>query len=65
MKNYIFILIGSIIAIYANVNEEQNVYLLIIGIFMLMFGVYRLNTNLTSKIKDQKEKNYFTGEEEE
>ncbi|AEH02579.1 hypothetical protein [Lacinutrix sp. 5H-3-7-4] len=62
--SYLSIIIGGAIAIYANANEKQNVYLLILGIFMLMFGAFRLNSKLSSKVKDKKEKNYFTGEEE-
>ncbi|OIQ22352.1 hypothetical protein [Lacinutrix sp. MedPE-SW] len=62
--SYLSILIGGVVAIYANANSQQNVYLLILGIFMLMFGGFRLNSKLSSKVKNKKEKNYFTGEEE-
>ncbi|WP_299885761.1 hypothetical protein [uncultured Lacinutrix sp.] len=69
MKNkniisYLSIIFGGAIAIYANAETEQNVWLLILGIAFLMFGGFRLNAKIPSKtIKSEKE-NYFTGEEE-
>lgn len=60
--SYILILVGGSIAIYANANEEQNLPLLILGIFTLMFGLYRLNASLSSKpLKDD----YKINDEEE
>ena len=47
--NYLLILIGGSIAFYANANQKQNIILLVLGIFTLMFGLFRLNTKLTSK----------------
>ncbi|WP_397362933.1 hypothetical protein [Olleya sp. R77988] len=59
IKYYIFILLGAIVAIYANANEEQNLLLLIGGIFILMFGVYNLQATIPSK----KEKDTFVESE--
>ncbi|RAJ16331.1 hypothetical protein [Olleya aquimaris] len=56
---YIFILIGAGIAIYANANEEQNLLVLIIGIVILMFGVFKLQATIPSK----KEKESFVESE--
>lgn len=60
--SYLLILIGGSIAIYANANESQNLFLLLLGIAALMFGLYRLNATLSSKppkddykIKDEEE----------
>ncbi|WP_239021997.1 hypothetical protein [Pontimicrobium aquaticum] len=60
--NIILILIGGLIAIYAQAEENQNVYILIGGIFLLMTGLYRLSRGISSKptnddsfIKEDKE----------
>lgn len=47
--SYLFILIGGIIAIYAQAQEQQNQYILIGGIVMLMLGVYSISRNIPSK----------------
>lgn len=47
--NYIFIVIGSIVAIYAQADERQNTTILIIGIVLLMLGIYRISSNIPSK----------------
>lgn len=47
--NFLLILIGGIIAIYAKAGTEQNEYILIGGIVILMIGVYRLSKNIPSK----------------
>ena len=52
--NYLLILIGGIVALYAQAEEDQNQYLLIGGIFILMIGLYRLSRGLSSR-KSQKE----------
>lgn len=54
--SYILILIGSFVAIYAQAGEEQNQYILIGGIVVLMIGIYRVSRNIPSK-KDQNENN--------
>ena len=45
----ICIVIGGCIAFYANANAQQNTYVLIAGIVLLMFGVYRISRNIPSK----------------
>ncbi|WP_298894899.1 hypothetical protein [uncultured Psychroserpens sp.] len=47
--SYILILIGGIIAIYAQAQEEQNQYILIGGIVILMVGIYNISRNIPSK----------------
>jgi hypothetical protein len=55
--NYILILTGGIVAIYAQAEEEQNQYILIGGIMVLMLGIYRISRTIPSK-KDQEDKKH-------
>lgn len=47
--SFILIVIGGIIALYAQSGTDQNQYILVAGIFVLMMGVYRLSRNIPSK----------------
>ncbi|OEJ98458.1 hypothetical protein A8C32_04385 [Flavivirga aquatica] len=47
--NYILIITGAVIAMYAKTGIEQNQYILIGGIIMLMLGVYRISRTIPSK----------------
>ena len=47
--NLLCIVIGGIIAIYAKAEEHQNTYLLIAGIVILVFGIYRTSRGIPSK----------------
>jgi len=47
--NYLLILIGCIVAIYAQAGEEQDVIILILGIVILMFGLFRISSTIPSK----------------
>ena len=47
--NFILILVGGIIALYANSEEKQETYILLIGVMILMFGLYRLSRGISSK----------------
>lgn len=47
--NFICVVAGGIIAIYAQAEEKQNTYLLMGGIIILMFGIYRTSRNIPSK----------------
>ena len=47
--NYIFIVIGACVAMYSKVEEQQNQYVLIAGIVLLMIGVYRVSRSIPSK----------------
>ncbi|WP_298494919.1 LPXTG cell wall anchor domain-containing protein [uncultured Algibacter sp.] len=47
--NYILIIIGAFIAMYAKTGTDQNQYILIGGIVLLMIGVYRISRNIPSR----------------
>ncbi len=47
--SYFLIFIGAIVAIYAEAQAEQNQYILIGGIVILMMGIYRVSRNIPSK----------------
>jgi len=47
--NIVLILTGGLIALYAQAEENQNVYILIGGIVMLMTGLYRLSRGISSR----------------
>lgn len=49
LLNLFLIVLGAIVAIYAKAGDEQNVYILIAGIVLLMLGVYRISKNIPSK----------------
>jgi len=53
--NYVLILIGAIIAIYAKTGTEQNEYVLIGGIAVLMIGIYRISKTIPGKYDDDEE----------
>jgi LPXTG-motif cell wall-anchored protein len=60
--NYILILAGAVVAIYAKTGTEQNQYILIGGIMMLMAGIYRISKTIPSR--DADERNYDNNENE-
>lgn len=47
--NYILILIGAVVAMYAKASTNQNQYILIVGIVILMIGIYRISRTIPSK----------------
>lgn len=47
--NYILIIIGAFVAIYARAGAEQNQYILIGGIIILMIGIYRISKTIPSR----------------
>ncbi|AUS06175.1 hypothetical protein [Pseudotamlana carrageenivorans] len=51
--NYILIVIGAFIAIYAKANANQNQYVLIGGIVVLMLGIYRVAKTVPSKSENE------------
>ena len=55
--NIILILAGGIIAIYSQAEENQNIYILIAGIVMLMTGLYRLSRNISGVDNDLDDSN--------
>ena len=50
--NIVLIVIGGGVAIYAEAGEDQNLYLLIGGLFVLMLGLYRLSRQIPDKKHD-------------
>ena len=58
------LILGGIIAIYAQAQEKQNTYILMIGIVLLMAGVYRLARNIPSKFDDTEDSNFNNSENE-
>jgi len=60
--NFALILIGGIVAFYAESDEEQSIYILLGGIMLLMIGLYRLSKGISSR--NQSEDNSFIEEEE-
>ena len=47
--NYSLVIIGAIVAIYAKAGKAQNQTILILGIVVLMIGVYRIAKTIPSK----------------
>ncbi|WP_111684242.1 hypothetical protein [Winogradskyella tangerina] len=63
--NIVCIAVGSIIAFYAQAGAEQNTFLLISGIVLLMFGVYRTSRNIPSKYDRQEDETFIKSEPED
>lgn len=61
--NFILILVGGIIALYANAEEEQEMYILLIGIMILMFGLYRLSRGISDRKMNSEDTNNHDEEE--
>ncbi|RSK38242.1 hypothetical protein [Mangrovimonas spongiae] len=55
--NYLLIIIGAIVAIYAQAGEEQDTVILVLGMFCLMIGLYRVSRTIPSKHENEAEKN--------
>jgi len=51
------IAIGGFIAFYAQSGANQNQYILVAGIFILMMGIYRISRNIPSKHDQENSKN--------
>lgn len=62
--NVICIAVGGLIAIYAQAQQDQNDYLLMGGIMLLMFGIYRISRNVPSKY-DKPEESFIKTENED
>jgi len=63
--NIICIIAGGLVAIYAQAQEQQNRYLLMGGIVLLMFGIYRTSRNIPSKYDKQEEEIFIETEDED
>lgn len=62
--NFICVVVGGIIALYAQAQEKQNLYLLLGGIVLLMFGIYRTSRNIPSKFDKKQEETFVKSEDE-
>lgn len=62
--NFICIVVGGLIAFYAQAQQEQNTYVLLGGIMLLMFGIYRTSRNIPSKF-DKEEESFIKTEQED
>ncbi len=51
--NYLCIIIGAFVAMYAKTGTAQNQYVLIAGIALLMIGVYNVAKTIPSKNGDE------------
>ncbi|WP_339632738.1 hypothetical protein [Bizionia echini] len=51
--SYFLILTGSLLAIYGQSGDEKNVAILIIGIVILMYGIYRISSKIPSKFDEE------------
>ena len=47
--NYVLIVLGAFLTIYGSAGKETNTYILILGIVILMIGIYRISRNIPSK----------------
>lgn len=56
--NYLLVLVGALVSIYANTGVGQNEYVLIAGIALLMIGIYRISKTIPSK-QDADDENDF------
>ncbi|SDZ94038.1 hypothetical protein [Bizionia paragorgiae] len=60
--SYLLIVVGGAVAIYANAEEQQNTLILVLGILVLMFGIYRLSSTITSKSEKEDTTTYIEEE---
>ncbi|NRD22583.1 hypothetical protein HNV10_04985 [Winogradskyella litoriviva] len=63
--NFLCILVGGLVAFYAQAQQNQNAYILIGGIALLIFGVYRTSRNIPSKLDNEDETFLKTEKEDE
>ena len=62
--SYICIIVGGVIAIYAQADAKQNTYLLMGGIVLLMLGIYSVSRNIPSKYDTQEDDTFIKPEDE-
>jgi hypothetical protein len=63
--NFISIVVGGLVAFYAQAQEEQNTYILMGGVVLLVFGIYRTSRNIPSKYDNQDEETFIKTEDED
>jgi len=61
--NYLLIIIGCFIAIYSQAGEEQDVVVLILGIVILMFGLFRVSSSIPSKREKEQDSQINQGDD--
>lgn len=61
--NYICIILGAIVAIYSQAEIQQNTYILIGGIVLLVFGIYRIAKHVPSKSLNENEEDIIKNED--
>jgi len=47
--DYLIVLVGCIVAIYAQAGEQQNVFILLLGIILLMYGLFKISATIPNK----------------
>ncbi|NRD20342.1 hypothetical protein HNV08_09815 [Winogradskyella eckloniae] len=62
--NLVCIVVGGLVAFFAQAEQKQNTYVLIGGIALLMFGIYRTSRNIPSK-HDKPEESFIKTEKED
>jgi hypothetical protein len=62
--NFICIVTGGLVTVYAKAQESQNTYLLMGGLVLLMFGIYRTSRNIPSKHEQQEEEAFIKTEDD-
>lgn len=62
--NLICIIAGGLVALYVQAQEEQNTYLLMGGLILLMVGIYRTSRNIPSKHDKQDEETFIKTEDD-
>lgn len=65
LVNFLCIIVGGLVALYVQAEEKQNTYLLIGGVALLVFGIYRTSRNIPSKSENKEEENFVKTEEDE
>ncbi|MEP5254969.1 hypothetical protein [Winogradskyella rapida] len=61
--NTISIIVGGVLALYAQSQADSNPYVLIGGVSLLMFGIYRTSRNIPSKY-DKPEESFVKTEKD-
>lgn len=51
--NYLLIILGAIVALYAKTGTEQNQYVLIGGIVLLMCGIYKISKTIPNRNEEE------------
>ena len=62
--NYLLVILGAVVAIYAKSGVGQNQYVLIGGVVILMIGIYRIARNIPSRDEENQDGRTKKGEDE-